>query len=821
MGRMGVVGVVGLLWLLGLPAYAQVDLLNQSSSDGHAAGGTGEIGLVVTNIGLGNRPRPGDWTGIHIRVSERGDRQREIIVQASLPDADGDIAQYQTVLTTNPGIDQPVWVYARLPYGILSRNTVHIEAYEALEDPNAASAIDSIGFVPGKLLGQVDAPVNPNIRTDEGLIAVVGTKPGGINGYTQGAGGLTVGNPLGHEVTQIVQLSPDDLPDRWMGLASFSDLVWNGPAPGELRIEQVRALREWVVRGGHLVIGMPSIGQDWFGLSNQELADMLPKATIDRVENVPIESLRPLLTDDRAKDHPLPDAGITLNVLSAMADAGPEQAEAILNDDQGRTLVMGRLLGTGQVTLIGLPLDNPVLLRAGLPETDVFWHRVLGRRGFVASATEMKTLTQSNVYFNPKSRDNEQFDIDIPSMIAKSGRSLVGVTLGMVVFAAYWIIAGPGGFALLRRRQLDRFAWMVFVGVSLLFTAMAWSGATILRPRRVEVSHLSYLDHVYGQRVQRVHSWASVLLPVYGNATIGLASDDTPVGQGQLLQAVSPWESFRKSTQQSSFPDARPYAINSRKPDAITCPARATVKQVQLDWAGGMKWESIRPVTTDNEDPMRAIRLATDTRAGYALEGKLIHQLPGTLEDVQIIVFRGQIPVQLGLGKGALLAQANAYALTPSKWAPGDVLDLSIATAGKSVTVSADAKFRTLVNRASRTPDGMPNPANARERLIWLSFFNLFSPPEYSSQGYEGPVRARRLATHSLDMSRWATRPCVVVIGLLKTAGEDSTAMPLQVWTNGTQRRVHASGTTVVRWVYPLTPKPPRVKLPQTESTGE
>ncbi len=812
--------ILCLLCLVAYPANAQVDLLNQSPGGGQGAGGTGEIGLVVTSIGLGNRFRPGDWTGIRVRVNERGDRQREVIIQVSLPDADGDIAQYQTVLTTNPGIDQPVWIYARLPYDILVRNTVHIEAYEALEDPNAASTIDSIGFVPGKLLGQVDAPVNPSMRTDEGLMVVVGTKPGGISGYTQGAGGQTDGNPLGHEVTQIVQLSPDDLPDRWMGLASFSDLIWNGPAPGELRIEQVRALRQWVMRGGHLIIGLPSIGQDWFGLSNQELAAMLPKASVDRMGNVPIESLRPLLTDDRARDHPLPDAGITLNVLSAMADADPEQAEAILNDAQGRTLVMGRLLGTGQVTLIGLPLDNPVLLRAGLPETDVFWHRVLGRRGFVASATEMKTLTQRNVYFNPKSRDNVQFDIDIPGMIAKSGRSLVGVTLGMVVFAAYWIIAGPGGFALLRRRQLDRFAWLMFLGISLLFTALAWSGATILRPRRVEVSHLSYLDHVYGQRIQRVHSWASVLLPVYGHATIGLESDDTPVGQGQLLQAVAPWESFRESTQRSSFPDARPYAINSRKPDAMTCPARATIKQVQLDWAGGMKWESIRPVTADGEDPMRAVYLPTNARAGYALEGKLIHHLPGTLEDVQIIVFRGQIPVQLGLGKGALLAQANAYSLAPSDWAPGEVLDLSVATAGKSVTVSAEAKLRNLVSRASRTPDGMPNPANAWERLIWLSFFNLFSPPEYSSQGYEGPVRARRYATHRLDLSRWATRPCVVVIGLLRTSGEDSTAMPLRVWTNGSKRRVYASGTTIVRWVYPLTPKPPRVRMPIAEGKG-
>ena len=805
-------------------AWSQVDLLNPSAQSGAArAGGNGEIGLIVTSLGLGNHARPGDWAGIRIRVTERGDTQREIIVQASIRDADGDTAQYQTVLTTNPGIDQPVWVYARLPYDILQRGSIRVQAFEAVEDPAATPENDRIGFVTGRLLGQIDTPLNSNSRVSDGVMAVVGTKPGGIMGYTQGAAGGTDGNPLGHEVTQVLQLNPDDLPDRWMGLASITEVVWNGPAPSELRIEQVRALREWVQRGGHLVIILPSIGQDWLAISNQELAAMLPRAAVERARDTSLASLRPLLTDDTASVRPIPDSSVTLNILSPLADAGPEQADPILNDAQGRCVVMPRSIGTGQGTLVGLPLTHPCLLRAGLPETDVFWHRLLGRRGHVANTTEMKKLMEENAYFNPKSRDDVQFDVDIPGMIAKSGRSLAGVTLGLIVFVIYWIVAGPGGFALLRARNRQKYAWFVFFCVSLGFTVLAWSGATLLRPKHVEISHLSILDHVYGQRVQRLPTWASVLLPVYGQGTIGLDSDDTPRSQGGFVQAVAPWESFREAGQRSSFPDARPYPINSRSPEAMTCPARATVKQVQMDWAGGMAWDSIRPVTTKGQDPMSAITLAQGAASQSALAGSIVHHLPGALEEVQIVVFRGQIPVQAGLGKGALIARANAYQLQLSKWEPGVPLDLGQATAGKSLNANADAKLRSLISRASRTPEGMPNPANATERLIWLAFFNLFAPPEYTGQGYEGPVRAMRYATHAIDISRWATRHCEVVIGLLHTPGEDSLAAPVWVKTNGTRRKVQASGTTVVRWIYPLAPNPPMVRLPKAEdeTTGE
>jgi hypothetical protein len=170
-----------------------------------------------------------------------------------------------------------------------------------------------------------------------------------------------------------------------------------------------------------------------------------------------------------------------------------------------------------------------------------------------------------------------------------------------------------------------------------------------------------------------------------------------------------------------------------------------------------------------------------------------------------------------------LLSSANSW--SPGDWAPGQPLDLQAVTmqaldtgVGKKLTALAESKSGT---------DGLPTGAGAAQadRYEWLAFFNLLDAPNYlqSRGGMEGPPLQRRETTHQLDLSRWATRPCVVVLATLNTSGEDSLPAPVRVATNGSERRPYCSGTTIVRWVYPLAPNPPEVEVdapPEGEDTG-
>jgi hypothetical protein len=66
---------------------------------------------------------------------------------------------------------------------------------------------------------------------------------------------------------------------------------------------------------------------------------------------------------------------------------------------------------------------------------------------------------------------------------------------------------------------------------------------------------------------------------------------------------------------------------------------------------------------------------------------------------------------------------------------------------------------------------------------------------------------------HGLDLSRWLTQPCVIVIGHL--VQEDAGACPVPLTVDGTE--IGSRGRTVVRWVYPLPPAPPRFAEPDSE----
>ncbi len=810
-----------LLWLALLAslvsvrtARAQVDLLGGSADQGVQIS---EVGITVESVGLNNMARPGEWSGIRLRLVDRGDRQRDVLVRVSITDADGDDAHYQTVVTTNPGIEQPVWTYARLPFDIAGLGGFRVQAFAAEEGEGET------GYVAGRLLGMADHRWSQQGSAASGLIAVLGLNPGGLAGYQQQEPG-TDSNPLGHEASRLIPLRPESMPDRWMGLTMVRELVWNGVSPGELRIEQVRALREWVERGGHLVVVLPAVGQDWLAISNQELASMLPVVTVSRLEAVPLDSLRPLLTDASPEDLVLGATPVTLHVFEPMAQAEPGEADPILNDAEGRCVVVSRTIGIGAVTLVGVPAWHQAVASKRMPEADVFWHRVLGRRGHVATETELEARRRDeSLSFRPGARQLVRLDADLGQEIAKSGRSLAGVMLGLVVFIIYWIVAGPGGYALLRQKGLTRHAWLGFLAASLAFTALAWGGATLLRPKRVEVSHLSVLDHVYGQRVQRVRSWISVLVPVYGDATVALESDDAATGGSRFVQAVAPWEppATVGLGGRGSFPDNRTYAIDARSPDSLTFPARATVKQLQLDWAGGLAWESIRPVVAGEESPFAAVALGAQG-SGSLLQGRLVHDLPAALENVHVILFQEQTPVRRALGEGPLLARANAWALT-GPWEPGQVIDLQSLSVVSANPERADIvrKLTDLAKSGETTVGGSTSWAR-HERLEWLAFFNLMQPPDYQSRlgSFEGPALGRREATHSLDLSRWSTRPCVVVLGTLRLSGQDAMPEPVRVWTNGTSRRPYCSGTTVVRWVYPLAPNPPDVVVETPEDEG-
>lgn len=776
----------------------------------------GEIRLGVEAFGVGNRARAGDWAALRVKLFDSAVKQRDIVLSISGPDADGDSIAYQRAITSNPNVWQAVWLYARLPFALSPAGPWTLSAYEALEDPAAVG-----GFRAGRLLGRTKLAANAAgsiVEPFVGMFAVMGNARLGLDPYSKSQSPRELWSPGRHEITEIVSgLTPADLPDRWMGLAAFECLVWGSGEISELRGERARALREWVERGGHLIIILPSVGQTWSNPQSNELHDIMPVVTITRREGVDMEPLRHMLT--RATDVALPKDAV-LQTFAPLPDAAPAEAMRLMDTPAGECVVVRRLVGVGAVTLVGLDLSRSQFSQGASLQTDVFWHRLLGRRGLLTTASAKNA---ANFMRSPV-----DIDQDIAATIAKSGRSGEGLLLGFVLFAAYWLLAGPLGFAILKSRGHTRHAWLVFLLVGLGFTAIAWTGATALRPNRIEGTHLTLLDHVFGQNVQRTRSWMGVLIPKYGNGLISVGEDDAQAGATgpagrRSWNLVAPWESLSSAEAGSiTFPDTRPYAVDARAPDRILVPARATVKEIQADWAGPPRWDMPHPVATDTGPSTLRIVPGGQGKPDKIV-GALVHNLPGSLREVTIIVVTGQTAFSTG---GAEFTPRGFWLQVQSAWRAGDTLDLEVLQAGAAADpASSAANLDLYLNLRSGLSEKLlatslisnttASGAKLLERLRGISLYSAIAPAEALNATLGSTVGvARRSATHAWDLSRWFSQPCVIVLGYLddaKSASADprvSSASPTPVFVDG--KPVATRGLTFVRWVYPLATNPPR-----------
>ncbi len=788
------------------------------SASGAPGVGSGEVAIELEQFGVGGA-RVGGWAGVRLRLFDTAQRSRTVLVRIAGRDTDGDTPMYERAVTLNPGVWQGVWIYAWLASSFGNDAiTVTVHAAEEREGdrPPGVGA-----FRPGRMLGEASLlpPRARVIPASEIVYGVVGTNDVGLSRYTTAASGMRH-SPYAHELTTVLaSLTPESMPDAWMGLAAFDTIVWTAGDPAALGTERAAAIRAWVRRGGHLVVVLPTAGQEWTRSINNELAGLLPRVDIRRIPGVPLEPYRYLLTTD--PDATLP-ASTVVQSLTPMADATPAEASELLAGDNGTCVVAQRLVGVGAVTLVGLPLTTPSLAEAGLPEASVFWNRVLGRRGEFVSGGEL-AFRQTQAGAAPSDRVRVVYDADLSSRVAKTGRAAVGVLLGFAVFVAYWLIAGPLGFAITRATGRARHAWVAFVAVAGLFTAIAWGGATLLRPRTVDANHFTIIDHVFGQPVQRARSWVSVLIPFYGEASIAVGAP-APSGavRGGVEATLAPWDGGDASTG-GGFPDVRPYAVAARQPSAVRVPVRSTVKRLVADWSAGPIWRMPRPTLDDAGVGAVRLRDRDAWRNESVLEGTLVHELPAALENVLIVAAPGQTALGRPL-RDNLVTDARAFKLP--RWEPGTPLDLAAITKDEGARSLLSEYLRDLtptVRSAFAIGDatGVVSPG---VRLQAISFFASLTPPPRGQNIQDMPLAAARTHTQGLDLSRWLTRPCLIIVGTVSATGPDGS--PVRMYVEGNTEPVPTDGTTLVRWVYPLDAAPPPVRVPSgllegNDSTGD
>lgn len=770
----------------------------------------GEIAIDLASFGVGGVSRPSEWAGIRLNVTDRGAQPREVMIRLQTKDVDGDFPTFTRVIVTNPPLTQGVWLYAHLPRSAMS--------YEIVA--HAAIPTDDGGYRPGRILGTaVVTPTAGGRTSTDGFIGVLGSRFMELQQYAERFGGQSHSPTMHERIFTTKDLSPSDLPDRDLGLRVFDAIVWAEGDPIDLSSERVEALRDWVGSGGHLIVVLPPVGQTWLTNRNP-LVDILPTVNVTRRDSVDLEPYRPLLCDRPPELVQLPEQA-TVHIFEPREGTDPAEAMPILEGPNGELVVVRRIVGHGAVTMVGLNLNSPILVGRQALDPDVFWNRVLGKRGDLLTSQEMSALRGNGMIF--PGRSPVAFDGAFDLEIAKRQTAAAGLLLGFIVFVLFWVVAGPGGFALLKGFGQTKHAWVAYAGATAVFTVIAWGGATLIKPSRVDVTYLRIVDHVYGQRTQRARTWASILIPWYGDATISVGDETS----SSISSTVIPWRPPTGDSSDGRFPDSRAYPMVIGGVGSITVPSRSTVKHVMADWVGEPAWAMPAPLAPEGESIGSLHLFSDEERAAIELEpgfskpdlsGVLVHDLPAALEDVTIIVVRGQSDLKpprtsmTRMAGGQLLADARAYALR-DPWAPGVGLDMAQATSlrlqgndGTPTQFGARALLERLLPRKSNAMSPSPRDTDIQARLTALSLYSMLEPPDPADRATNPDHIVSRAQTHGWDLGRWFTQPCLIIIGHLPDLRDaDDTIAPVLV--DG--RRAPMRGRTVVRWVYPLPPAPP------------
>ncbi|MBX3356649.1 MAG: hypothetical protein KF724_13210 [Phycisphaeraceae bacterium] len=810
-----------------------------------------QVEVKLERYGVGDRWRSGDFVGIQVSFTSDLSEPTPVRVEWSVPDANGDMAEYSRSLVLNPRQSATRWLYGRLPpmrsVGISDEFITLIRVFEERDGRRVRE-------LASQRIKASDAQVRPMaVSIEDDLVGIVGAGRMGLDGYEPVASFGDRPVSLNTATMFARGIQPRDLPDRWEGLFPYQALIWSEGSPAALSAEQSEALRTWIRRGGHLVIVLPEAGNPWTlgSATAHGLSALLPSQMPQRLEGTPVASLLPILSKSdslRVEDATVPiqvfdpsrlDRGfVPLLALPSPRDSATGELAPRPGTLDGAVVAVQAMVGHGRISLIGIDVDglHRRRLQAGdLPQADVFWNCVLGRRGDTPTAAELQGWADSE----PRRLSRGQptiFAVEgalVSGRIGLRGQAALGLLGVLALFATYWVVAGPAAWVVLGKLRQRQLTWLVFVGVALLFSGIAWGASRLMSEREPRVQHVTVLDWIArgpheppstAPRLARAVSWFSAALPGYGAAEITVDRDS---GERNLLTIWSPPPSGSTLT----FPNPSRYEVPIDSPGSIEVPSRATSSEFEVHWMGALneQWGAL-PAGDGASTIEPVLEWIVDPRVG--LRGSLIHRLPSDLSSVRIIhvqPFRTPRPrlvtppARATDRRGARSAteaplrdplpeidpSGNApnygrYREVPL-WPAGTPLDLSsvlypngpappsVGTVD-SLQVGMRERYYARV-AASGLIGGVSLPEFDQYDL--LSFYWWLQPPEYMARPEPQLARVLRTLGRTIDLSPWSNRPCLVIVGYLANS-----PLPIPIEIGG--RRPPSNGLTIVRIVVPL-----------------
>jgi len=600
--------------------------------------GFAQVKGEVESIGFGGDGlyRPQCWTPMIVRLESTIDEPAEYRVEVHQRDLDFDHVIYVKEGITLNGHAIQRWqvcflpdpTNGGLPDQSLSELQDRVRVYVTTKDGSRQIA---------------QCPITSTIRSLESggsmmnqprdyklILAVVGR--GGLvsSGGYQDALGLI-------EQPQFIRVDARDLPHTALAYDAVDAVLWMG---GDARVlseegsTQFTALQQWIRAGGTLVVCQPA---DSDRMQISPFADMLPivwqqdgqwrVANADKADAQPLSGLGKWRQPNRPAwpgKGPFTFARATTRPSAVVSEWIDWKA-----DSSDRTPYIARMgYGLGSITWVAQDLSLPSLNNGATSGSWPYvWDQVFGWKN------------DTRVKVDQEKRDEDLYSQSLGTAPVKLGDSQVHgvefgakgaglITLAVLFFIVYWLVAGPGSYLILAARKQTAHSWTIFAASALGATLLTVVVVDLVLRGNPEIHHATTLRMAQGPDAPPAIADSKIGLYIPRDGDQHISLDGVAPDQ---ISYITPLAANPADVPSNDFPASLDYRVPIRdaadgKGPAIDVPFRSTLKKLAASWCG-----SVSPMVraynirlNDSGDIKQPITGLLDNVSGVHLENVYI-----------------------------------------------------------------------------------------------------------------------------------------------------------------------------------------------------
>jgi hypothetical protein len=487
-------------WLERLKGASMVVAALVAMAGASASAASRAVEVENIRVGFQERYKVGTWTPLWIQL-RGGIDGFDGLLQVVAQDEDGTPTTISQRVQVAPGATQRVTAYVRP--GSMDPDFATLRFIDGRTERRAANDV-----VIGNLLSA--KPPEPLSQEDYQVLSLgrpVGVEmipdlPGfNANKTNANVAGAIAGGRAREVIVPRLQAIDDLLPGRWYGYDAVDVVVVDTNDKEMLATlsgNRGEALKQWVKRGGHLVVAVSS---NWQAVAAGLLGDMLPVKLNGQTQVSPFDSLESFT----GGSHQVAFENSPARV--AKFEEIELRGGKVIASTLSTPLVVRGPYGFGRVTVIGLDVDSPPF--STWPDRGLFFVKTLDLKGSTAAVNP--TTPGRRIFTNSMS--------DLATVIRRSLDQFKGVTLipfgwvaGFIVL--YILLIGPGDYFFLKKvlKRME-LTWITFPTIVVTVSLLAYYAAYVVKGTDLRVNKIDVVDIDLEAKLARGTSWINLFSP--------------------------------------------------------------------------------------------------------------------------------------------------------------------------------------------------------------------------------------------------------------------------------------------------------------------